>query len=90
MLYRIFTEDKLETVDVVAETMDVHKIDGYTLIHAAGYWKGTPEKSVIIEIECDMGTATFYKICNIAKMLKLELNQEAVLVQRIESESLFI
>jgi hypothetical protein len=90
MLYRIFTEDKTEAVDVVQEAMTVHDIDSYTLIHATGYWKGAAENSLIIEVECDMSTATFYKICNIAKQIKLELSQEAVLVQRIESESLII
>jgi hypothetical protein len=90
MLYRIITENKLETIDVIHEAMTFHEIDGYTLIEARGYWKGTAENSMLLEIDADMCIATFHKICNIAKMIKLNLDQESVLVQRIESESLFL
>lgn len=90
MLYRIITENKIETVDVIREAMAFHKIDGYTLIETRGYWKGTAENSMILEIDADRGIETSYKIGNIAKMIKLNLDQESVLVQSIESESLFI
>lgn len=99
MLYRIITENKLESVDVIHEAMTFHNINNYTLIEARGYWKSPIkdnvttqiyEDSIILEIDVDMCIATFHKICNIAKMIKLNLDQEAVLVQRIESESLFL
>jgi hypothetical protein len=45
--YRIYTEDKNKdkVIKLVSKTFD-----GFTVTNGQGYWKGVPEKALIIEI----------------------------------------
>ena len=59
---------------------------GFTIIEAAGFWKGKPEHTLIIEIVgIDCSTAN-----KIARAIKKLNNQESVLIQAIEIKGHFI
>jgi hypothetical protein len=85
MLYRILTEDKnREKVEAIVGTY----FDGFTVIEATGYWKGTKEKSLVIEIWTDDNARSDINV--VAKRIKEVNNQEAVLVQAFQCEGRLI
>jgi len=45
--FRIYTEDKNR--EKIEELLSI-AFDGFTVIRTKGFWKGTPENAVIIEI----------------------------------------
>lgn len=53
-------------------------IEGYTLTNCTGYWQGSPEDSIKVEVFHDYGPTDLYK--NVARVIKAALHQEAVLV----------
>jgi hypothetical protein len=86
MLYRILTEDinqlKTEkTIELVSKFFN-----GFTLIKGIGYWQGKPENCLIFEIQTDDKKDVFW----LANQIKLQNNQESVLVQEIKSTAKFI
>jgi len=85
MLYRIFTENvnRKKIEGIVTE-----RYIGYTIMNSTGMWKGQKEKSLVIEICTDK--AEDAKVDWIAKAIKRENNQEAVLVQKIRDNIKFI
>lgn len=56
-----------------------HGLKGYTQIQASGYWKGVSEPSIIVKF---VNTYAFSirKVYAIARVIKSEFKQEAVLV----------
>jgi len=78
-LFRIITEDKNR--DKIRKSVEVF-YSGYTLISTAGYWKKQKENSLIIEIQDDDINKTF--IYDIANWIKIDNDQDAVLVQEID------
>ena len=86
MLYRIITEDRnrYDTEQLVSD----HFSD-FTLIGATGFWQGKLEDSLIIEINTDVLNAG-YRIGVLAKLIKVQNKQEAVLVQEIPCKSSLI
>lgn len=83
MLYRIFTEDKNRKTII---KLTSRLFDGFTVFQTVGYWKGTPERSLTIEI---VG-AKRQDVRDLARAIKQINKQEAVLVQAIESTSTLI
>lgn len=81
MLYRIFTEDKNR--DEIERIVSRY-FQGFTIISAVGYWNGTKENSLIIEI---LGIYDYDKIVKICNEVKITNNQEAVLVELVKCES---
>lgn len=85
MLYRIFTEDiNRNTIENIVNSF----FDGYTLVNSTGYWKGEKEKSLAIEIIGEK--EDIQKIHSIARNIKIQNQQECVLVQEIPVNSVFI
>ena len=84
MLYRILTENKNEPKvrDLVSKYFD-----GFTVYHGTGYWKGTPEKSLIIELSSVNNSENVYKCAN---QIKTFNKQESVLVQELAEVAKFI
>jgi hypothetical protein len=74
-LYRIYTEDKNRTI-ICSEVN--RYFDGYTVFNATGYWKGTKEKAIVIEILAS--SKAKYNIKKLAKFIKKYNRQEAVLI----------
>ena len=79
MLYRIFTERKNEA--------EIEKIvskyyEGFTLVKSEGFWRLQKENSLIIEIVTEDSDKL---ISNLAKEIKANNNQQAVLIQKIKN-----
>ena len=86
MLFRILTEDINElktakTIELVSKFFN-----GFTLIKGIGYWQGKPENCLIFEIQTDNKKDVLW----LANQIKLQNNQESVLVQEIKSTAKFI
>ena len=84
MIYRILTEDKGNIAQIVSK-----HFDAFTIIRAQGYWKGTAENSVVIELD-SLGLADMLfssRVHILATDIKTTNNQDAVLVQKITAES---
>ena len=92
MLVRISTERKNVKwlCGIVGEFFD-----GFTVYNAIGYWQGKREKSVVIEIDTAGFTSTQHllldlNIKTICAKIRGYNRQDAVLVQKIESETILI
>jgi len=83
-LYRICTENK--NYHDIAEYLDEHFPDGYTVINANGAWQGVREKSLVIEIVNGRNT----DIEHFIYWLKKHNSQRTVLVQIIAGECLYL
>lgn len=77
--FRIYTEDKNQSR--IKELINIG-FDGFTVIRAAGYYKGVPEKAIIIEIYTENETL----IRELAKVIKKRNKQESVLVARFDAD----
>lgn len=77
--YRIYTESTPEYEENI-ERILTQVTPGFTLIPAKGYWKGIPEKTVIIEIidNEDMPLSPV-DIRLVAERIRIANKQEAVL-----------
>lgn len=83
-LYRICTEDVRG--DCTRAIVSRH-FDGFTLLKGTGYWKGTPEPALVIEIlgTDEQGPGEGARIRALCEDLKTENHQEAVLVEVMEA-----
>ena len=83
-LYRIYTENKnLEGIKKILN----RAFESYTLLEGVGVWKGTEEKSLIIEVLSRINKGYFEIVADDIKTLN---NQQAVLVTVSEIESKLI
>ena len=73
--YRIYTERK-RVKDVCSIVSD--HFGGFTVYEAIGYWRGTKEKSMVIEILSDFSTAE-YHVIQLCKKIKGLNRQDAVM-----------
>ena len=90
MLYRIITEDKgIPKLRLQLEQIVGKYFDGFTVFEATGYWKGARENSLVFEISVPDKTA-LYAVVNAADEIKTVNKQEAVLVQKISSNQIFV
>lgn len=85
MLYRLFTED-INRADI--EELTANEFDGFTVYKATGYWQGTPEQSLIVEIVAD--TDKLDKVKRLAEAIKVNNHQQAVLVETIANHHYMI
>ena len=83
MLYRILTENKhRDSIEALVGTF----FNGFTLIESIGWWKGSREFGLIIEIQ----DADLASIEALAQKIKLLNQQESVLVQEIQCQAKFV
>ena len=89
MLIRIHTENKNR--NWLESLIGLHFPDGFSIQEQIGYWHGSFEKSLCIEID-DFATSRIsaLKIQDIVTELKEHNAQEAVLVQEIKSDSYLV
>ena len=80
MLYTLYiganNETKEVEIDKAIETI-ANYYDGFTFWNANGFWKGSQEKTLIVQIETDETDETGTLIALI-KNLKEELNQDCI------------
>jgi hypothetical protein len=87
-MYRIFTEniDKQHIIDLCGN--DFPK--GFTIIEADGYYEGTQERSVIVEILANQDEKIKKKINALALKIKKLNNQDTMLVQYVPNTHWFV
>ncbi len=82
-MYRILTENKNK--DQILDLVSVY-FEGFTVFEGIGFWKTLKEDNLTIEIETDDQN----KVYEVAKLIKNNNKQEAVLVQKIYTKTNFI
>ena len=85
--FRIYTEDLQR--ELVAKVVG-EQFDGFSLFRGVGYWKGTPEHCLCIEILAEDAHLARLKVGMIANAIKVLNKQESVLVTEVEVEVKFI
>ena len=85
MLFRVWTEDmNREGIESIVGK----EFDGFSLVNAKGYWKGIGESSLVIEVETSQSELP--RIRSIAEQIKLTNSQESVMIQALQTESIFV
>ncbi len=82
-LFRVYTQNK--NLEQTKEVLN-NAFDGYTLIQGAGYWKGTSEKSLIIEI-VTIDDALVYAV---AERIKKDNHQKTILITSMDVSADFL
>jgi hypothetical protein len=62
--------------------------EGMTTSELVGYWKGASERTLLVSIVCD--AVDYTQVKTICKRLNNELDQDAVMVEILDSNTLFI
>jgi hypothetical protein len=75
--------EKVKAIEIINQCFD-----GFTCYEVVGFWQGKQEKTLKVEIVSDINQDT--KIAKLCKDLKLALNQDAVMLEKIQSNILFI
>lgn len=61
--------------------------DGFTASEVVGYWKGSKERSLRVEVVTDEEPAV---LARVAKELAQQLNQESVMLELLTSNVVFV
>jgi len=80
MLYRLHTEDKMD--DSVEQIVSAY-FDSFTILHSTGYWKGSREGSLIVEIVSSSPVA-YTNLVKIAKQINRLNDQDCCMITRSE------
>jgi hypothetical protein len=86
-LYRIYTENKQRQM---IEQEVRHYFNAFTMYEAKGFWKGTREKTLVIEITSSKNNSELKLIDCLCKAIKTLNNQECVLFTVQEVKVQFI
>lgn len=62
--------------------------EGMTTSELVGYWKGSQERTLLVSIVCETVDYTLLKA--VCKKINRELEQDAVMVEILDSNTLFI
>jgi len=81
MWYRIITESHRLVPDIVSRYFE-----GFTILRGEGFWRGKPESCMVIEINTN-DQQHYQKIEAICREVKLECNQEEILVQILHGQT---
>ena len=88
-LFRIFVGSNNETKKLdrkaIEKTTSIY-FDGFTLLQSVGFWKSEKEKTAIVEVLTDDAE----KIKTLCNRLKLDLNQQSILMQEFSPKTAFI
>jgi hypothetical protein len=75
-LISLYTEDKGNIPELVSKYFD-----GFTIHNTTGYWQGKPEKSVRIDIACDLSAYDVkYNIADLILVFLAVNKQQSVMV----------
>ena len=78
---------KLETVEAIKIISEY--FEGFTAYEVIGYWKGSEEKTLKVEIVTE-DKAGHIAIIKMIKELKISLHQDAIMLEKIQSNTVFI
>ena len=87
MIYKIWVEDRGDT-SLVSRIVG-ERFKGFSILSAVGIWEGKREASLCIEID-SLGENCYRQVLEVAERLRVVFNQQAVLVQRLESASVLV
>lgn len=73
--------------DKILQIFSIH-YEGLTALEVTGYWQGKPEKTLQVSIITDILSQR--KINKICRQLNTALNQQAIMVEILESNTQFI
>lgn len=76
---------ELETDKALAIVSE--EFDGFTTSEIVGYWKGQRERTLKIEIVTEEADAVLVRLC---KTLRVALEQEAVMLEVVDTNVLFV
>lgn len=62
--------------------------EGMSSSELIGYWKGKQERTLLVSVVCDV--VDFSQVKTVCKQLNRELEQEAIMVEVLDSNTLFI
>lgn len=62
--------------------------EGMNVTELIGYWQGVREKTLLVSIVCE--AVDFTQVKTVCKQLNKELNQQAIMVEVLDSNALFI
>lgn len=62
--------------------------EGMSVSELIGYWHGSQEKTMLVSIVCDK--VDYSQIKAVCKQLNTELDQQAIMVEVLDSNTLFI
>lgn len=62
--------------------------EGMSTSELIGYWKGQSEKTLLVSVVCE--TVDYTQVKSVCKRLNNELDQQAIMVEVLDSNTLFI
>lgn len=62
--------------------------EGMNVTEIIGYWQGSKEDSILVSIVCE--TVDYTTVKNVCKKLNKVLDQQAIMVEILDSNALFI
>lgn len=62
--------------------------EGMSTTELVGYWKGQSEKTLLVSVVCDV--VDYTQVKSVCKQINRDLNQQAVMVEILDSNTLFI
>lgn len=83
-MFRMYTENTPETVSAVVSSPVT--LSGCTVMEAVGWWKGKPEKSLIVEVTDPQES----EIRQLARRIIEKCGQESVLLVHLNNQAEFI
>ena len=83
-MYRMYAEETPLTMKAIKSSPVIQ--DGCTILNGMGYWKGVPEKSVIVEVTDPQED----QIRRLARRIVRACGQEAVLLVHLANNTEFV
>ncbi len=62
--------------------------EGMSITEMVGVWKGIKENTLLVSVVCD--TVDYTQVKNVCKELNIELDQQAIMVEIVETTAMFI
>ena len=75
--------EKDKAISILSKTYE-----GMNVSELVGVWKGTKESSLLVSVVCEV--VDYSQVKQVCKELNKELDQQAIMVEVLESNALFI
>ena len=75
--------EKEKALKILSETYE-----GMSISEIVGYWQGEAEKTMLVMVICE--TVDYTQVKTVCKKLNNELDQQAIMVEILESNTMFI
>ena len=75
--------EKQKALDILSSTYD-----GMSITELVGVWQGIKEQTMLVSVVCD--TVDYTQVKLVCKKLNRELEQQAIMVEILDSNTIFI